>query len=77
MTTSEQWVERFAAAVGSPAPTTEEIEALLGLAGIAAHASERTAAPLSTWLAGRAELSAAEAKDVAERLAAELDDGSS
>ena len=76
MTTAREWVERFAAAAGVAPPSDEETEALLGLAGVAAHASERTAAPLSTWLAGRAGLSAAEAKELAARVAAELDGGS-
>lgn len=68
-------MERFAEALGVPAPTPEEVDMLLGLAGIAAHASERTAAPLSTWLAGRAGVSPEQAKAAAERLAKELGGG--
>lgn len=68
-------MERFAEALGVPAPTPEEVDMLLGLAGIAAHASERTAAPLSTWLAGRAGVSPQQAKAAAERLAKELGGG--
>lgn len=65
-------MERFAAALGTTPPSQEEIDALLGLAGVAAHASERTAAPLSTWLAGRAGVTPADAQATARRLAAEL-----
>jgi hypothetical protein len=73
MTTARTWIDRFAEAIGAPPLLDDEIDALLGLAGVAAHASERTAAPVATWLAGRAGLSPAEAKAAAERLAAELD----
>jgi hypothetical protein len=48
------WCARFAAALGIPPPTADEIEALLDLAGIAAHASQRQAAPVACWLAARA-----------------------
>lgn len=65
-------MERFAAALGTTPPSKEETDALLGLAGVAAHASERTAAPLSTWLAGRAGVTPADAQAAARRLAAAL-----
>lgn len=67
-----EWLRRFSDALGMPAPSEEEIDALLGLAGIAAHASERTAAPLSTWLVGRAGVQPAVAKELAARLATML-----
>lgn len=70
--TATTWVTRLAAAFGIEPPTDREVDALLGMAGIAAHASERTAAPLSTWLAGRAGMSPDEAKAAAQRLAKEL-----
>jgi hypothetical protein len=38
------------------------------MAGVAAHASERTAAPLACWLAGRAGLSPAEALSIAQEV---------
>jgi hypothetical protein len=72
-TSAGDWVRRFAEMLGTAAPGDEEIDALLGLAGIAAHASERTAAPLSTWLAGRAGASPDEAKKMAAQLAAALE----
>ena len=64
-----EWIAAFAAEAGAEAPTEEEVEQLLALAGIAAHASERTAAPISCWIAARAGLSAAEAQALAVRLA--------
>ena len=72
MTTARTWADRYAEAIGVQPLRDDEIDALLALAGVAAHASERTAAPISTWLAGRSGLSAAEAKAAADRLASEL-----
>lgn len=69
------WLQRFAAEVGAPAPTAEEQESLLTLAGVAAHTSERIAAPLTCWMVARAGLDPAAALGVAERLADELDAG--
>jgi hypothetical protein len=71
-----EWLRRFAAELGLPEPTDAEIELLLAVAGTAAHASERTAAPLSCWLVGKAGLEPAAAQAAADRLAAELGGGS-
>lgn len=49
-----EWLAAYAVRLGVPAPTPDEVDAVLGLAGVAAHASERTAAPLACWLAARA-----------------------
>jgi hypothetical protein len=70
--TADEWIRRFAHRVGVAPPEAEEIEALLGMAGVAAHASERTAAPISAWLAARAGVTPAEALAAAKALAAEL-----
>jgi hypothetical protein len=43
------------------------VEQLLTLAGEAAHRSERTAAPIACWLAGRAGLDPAAAVALAQR----------
>ncbi len=64
-----EWIAQFAAEAGVSAPTEEEVQQLLALAGIAAHASERTAAPISCWIAARADLSPADARALAARLA--------
>lgn len=68
--TMDEWLIRFAAELGVEPPTADEVEQLLELAGIAAHASERPAAPVSCWLASRAALSPAEALERARALAA-------
>jgi len=66
--TALAWLERFAAEVGVDPPTSEEVDALLALAGAAAHASERTAAPVGCWLAARSGLTPEEALAVARRM---------
>ncbi len=69
---ARDWTERYAAALGVPAPTEEEVTTLLAAAGVAAHAAERTAAPVTCWLAASAGVTPTEALAAAERLAAAL-----
>lgn len=66
----DEWLAAFAESVGVAVPTAAEIDALLELAGVAAHASARQAAPITCWLAARAGLGPAEALALAQRLAA-------
>ena len=66
------WLDRYTAALGSPPITDEDVETLLALAGVAAHASERKAAPVTCYLAARAGVPIAEALATAQRLAGEL-----
>ena len=49
-------------------PSDEETAALLALAGVAAHSSERVAAPIAAWLAARAGVTPDDALAVAQRL---------
>ena len=65
----QDWLARFAAEIGTIPPTSEELDMLLELAGIAAHASERPAAPITCWLVGRAGLNPRDALVVGQRLA--------
>jgi hypothetical protein len=51
--TAEQWVEQFAHEVGAENPNKNEFDEILKLAAEAAHSSERTAAPVACWIAGR------------------------
>ncbi len=51
--TRDEWIASFAREAGVERPSPEEIRDLLELAGSAAHTSERTAAPLACWVAGR------------------------
>jgi hypothetical protein len=66
--TAEEWIAAYAAALGRPAPTPEEIEAVLALASTAAHASERRAAPVACWLAATSGTSLDEARAIADRV---------
>lgn len=50
--TRDEWIARFAAELGVEPPDAGTVETLLALAGTAAHASERTAAPIACYLAG-------------------------
>lgn len=69
--TRDQWIAAFAAAAGVERLSPEEIRELLDLAGTAAHSSERTAAPLACWIAGRSNLSLAQLRAAAEQIARE------
>lgn len=74
----EEWFERLTAVLpGEPGGIgAAERDALLDLARIAAHTSERWTAPVSTFLAGVALADASAAQRVAalEQLIAALDD---
>jgi len=67
--TAEEWIASYAVALGRPAPTQDEIDAVLTLAAVAAHASERRAAPLACWLAALAGLAPEDAVEHAQALA--------
>ena len=67
-----EWVERFAERLGLDPPSAEESRVLLDLAGLAAHISERTAAPITCWLAAQAGMTASKALNVAEALRDEI-----
>ena len=64
--TRDEWIAAFAREAGVTAPSIEEVRELLDLAGTAAHSSERTAAPLACWIAGRSGLTLAELRAAAE-----------
>ncbi len=64
------WLDAYADKLGIAPPDAAELEAVLALAGQAAHASERIAAPVACWMTARA---GAEL-DEAMRLAKEVSD---
>ena len=68
---AEQWLNAYASKLGTAPPTEAELETLLALAGVAAHSSERKAAPIACWLAAHGGVE----PEVALRLAQELADG--
>ena len=48
-----EWVQTFANALDVQVPSENEVDKILKLAGIAAHASERTSAPIACWIAAQ------------------------
>lgn len=67
--TDREWLDALAAELGIAAPTPEQHEVILRLAGVAAHASERTAAPSSAWMAAMSGRPVEEVLAAAERIA--------
>jgi hypothetical protein len=67
--TGNDWIIAFASELGLEPLDEAEIEALLDLAGVAAHASERLAAPLTCYLAAKAGVSPTDALARARALA--------
>ena len=51
--TGREFADEVARALGVEPLSDDDADLLLGTAGVAAHASERLAAPLTTYLAGR------------------------
>jgi hypothetical protein len=51
--TIQGWLATFAEELGGEPPTPEELQGLLDVARHAAHRSQRQAAPIATWIAGR------------------------
>lgn len=68
--TRSQWLAAFSERLGLPAPDEATVETLLDLAGSAAHASERTAAPIACFLVGLSEMSPDQALAIARQIEA-------
>jgi hypothetical protein len=66
-----EWLAAFADKLGVDPPTKDELKAVLDLAGEAAHASERIAAPVACWLAARAGVELDQAMKLARDLSAD------
>jgi hypothetical protein len=66
--TVEEWVEAFAEKVGLAPPDAAQVDDILRLAAVAAHSSERQAAPIVCWLAGTTGRPIAELRAVAEEM---------
>jgi hypothetical protein len=50
---AREWIDSFARELEAEPPTEKEFEEILDLAAVAAHASERIAAPGACWIGGR------------------------
>ena len=58
-------------------PPADELKAVLDLAGVAAHGSQRIAAPVAAWMAGKAGIDLSEAMRLAEQVPTDSPDGES
>jgi hypothetical protein len=65
---ANEWLAAYAEKLGTSPPSTEEFKRILDVAGEAAHASERVAAPAACWVAARAGVDLDEALRVAREL---------
>jgi hypothetical protein len=65
------WLAAYADKLGMPAPTQDELTAVLDLAGEAAHSSERIAAPVACWLAAKAGVGLEEAMRLAQEVSSD------
>jgi hypothetical protein len=72
---AREWIDAFAAKLGTEPPSAHEFSVLLDLAGSAAHSSERVAAPVSCWVAARAGASPEQALAAARELETGGEDG--
>jgi hypothetical protein len=72
---ARRWLTTFAAELGTEPPDDDTIAALLDLAGVAAHASQRAAAPLACWMVARAGVAPAEGLATAQSLPSTADGG--
>lgn len=68
MSSANLWLAAFAEELGLEPPTDAETEAVLALAATAAHDSQRIAAPIACWLAGRAGVTLEAAQEMAARV---------
>ena len=66
--TEREWIDGFAAALGVASPGDDQVAVILELAGEAAHASQRTAAPVACWMGAAAGIAPAEALELARRV---------
>ena len=69
--TAREWIDAFAAELGTDPPSDAEVEKILELAGVAAHSSERIAAPVTCWIGGLTGASIAQLRAAADRVAGE------
>jgi hypothetical protein len=67
--TASDFPTAFAAEIGAPVPAGADFDALLAVASVAAHGSERLAAPLSCWMGGVSGLPADELLAAVRRVA--------
>ena len=65
---AKEWIAAYADRLGTTAPSPEDFAVILNLAGEAAHASERVAAPVACWVAARAGVDLEQAYEIARQI---------
>ena len=71
---ANEWLAAFATRIGGEPPSTEEFKLILDLAGVAAHSSERVAAPAACWVAANVGVDLSVALEAARALEVPADD---
>ena len=66
--TAQEWISAFTRELGAEPPSDEEFNAILDLAAVAAHDSERVAAPVACWIGGASGRSLDELQQIAQRI---------
>jgi hypothetical protein len=66
--TAAEWIDAFCDRIGVPPPDQAQFDAILRLASVAAHGSERMAAPVACWVAGGTGRPLSELQEVAESI---------
>ena len=69
---AKEWIAAYAEQLGTDPPTADEFKAILDLAAEAAHASERIAAPVASWLSAKAGRSLEESMVLARQVTQDL-----
>lgn len=65
---AKEWMSAYAERLGQEPPTADEFKLILELAAVAAHASERVAAPAACWMSARAGRSLEESLELAKEI---------
>jgi hypothetical protein len=70
--TADEWLREVARRLGTEPPSTRDVDDVLALAALAAHASERQAAPVTCWLAARSGRQISDCLAIVREVAGEL-----
>jgi hypothetical protein len=68
---AREWIAAYAQELRTEPPSAAEFSTLLDLAGEAAHASERIAAPVACWIAAKAGVPPERALELARTVSAD------
>jgi Domain of unknown function (DUF6457) len=71
---ANEWLAAFAERIGGQPPSNEEFKLILDLAGVAAHSSERVAAPAACWVAANAGVDLSDALNAAREVSPDSSD---